>query len=841
MSSKNFSPSAFLRDVHGNTPSPALEQGLNSLSQSIAQKSGSLKDLVENNFDRFVAAKGTIEGVYKEMKDNSFLAKDKESEYGVGKIRTYLNEISLKADEVYGPIMTGRGKEDRLRLLLGLLDKHSKHLELPGVLADCVKRNDYDTLLDEYQKARKFLDDSRALVPNPKSWVQAGTKEEHIHQLVIAERMWLEVIAVTDRFKKATWKKLIDCKADDRAHLEIIGILLELGIEENPISVWLISRYDALKSQINNLFERSRVDIEILRRKVSATPKARPQTIAQHLRSPSRRLPVDSLKSFDIPVINCFWEVMYGFLCAMLDSSTGVLSELLGLWKAVRSFVDGVNTLPDGINDQSKKHHRLSDDDIQTLRDGTLELANLIRSYMVSFFNNPPVDDISALYCSPLTTPVSATIQKDGGEDEYSFFPPGGNSLGGIHYMGKSMILLGRAAAAMSEAFSELGSATLQDDFRSMLSVARERSVKAVGSAWLADVENCKVMEDWTRAMENRGVTKMPGYFLAFEKEVISGMQSIVYLDKVRNGNTGVIPPPSAKFLTNVRSQFVQTLYKALQGMVENAKQPLDSDEDSYNLGMNSSVTSTRSANLTVHSVDSRNQNVRMLLTLSNLQLLKAEVVPELIMQFENSFSVKLTGESKTIRDALSQIDAQLFEEYTKPIVDNIATIIRKGISSPSWSPAPGKLASEVRPYIYDALLAMVDVHAQVSTTAPSLVQQVLSYLLEQLSRGLLEGFKKRKTFTLGELLQATLDVEFVNQTLSQFNTPKSSEWQQLVYVELDRGSDCDARQGLQKELGEMKRILGSLRRYSRAEFLCFRAKKSSARRTNPDHDPEKQ
>lgn len=110
-------------------------------------------------------------------------------------------------------------------------------------------------------------------------------------------------------------------------------------------------------------------------------------------------------------------------------------------------------------------------------------------------------------------------------------------------------------------------------------------------------------------------------------------------------------------------------------------------------------------------------------------------------------------------------------------------------------------------------------VHAQVTTTAPALVHRVISHLLIELSRELLEGFKKRKRFTLSELLQATLDVEFINQTLREFTTPKASEWQQMVYVELDRGSDSEARQGLQKELGEMKRILSQLRTNSRNEL----------------------
>lgn len=522
----------------------------------------------------------------------------------------------------------------------------------------------------------------------------------------------------------------------------------------------------------------------------------------------------------------------------MLDPSGGVLAELLSFWKATQSFIDGDILLPVGIDDQSRKHHRLSDEDVQFFKDRAIELVDMIRSCMVAFFQEPPVEDISSLYTPLPSTPVSATTPPEGAEfpppqhalpplprmkgqeneEVYAFFPPGANSVGAVHYLGKVMALLGKAAASMAEIFSGLGKPGLQDGLRSMLSTARERTVKAVSAAWLEDAQNCKAMEDWTRAIDNRGVTKMPGYFLAFEKEVLGGMQSIVYLDKVRSGETAVIPPPSQKFLTSVRAQFVRTLYKALQGMVENAQKPADAaEEDSGESG--GPLVATTAATLTAHSIDSRDKNTRMLLTLSNLQLLRAEIVPELIGQFEISFSVKLTDESKTIRDALGQIDGQLFDEYTKPLAKGIATTIRTGVLSPGWPPPPGGLATDVKPYVYDALLAMVDVHAQVTITAPLLVQQVLSYLLEQLSRELLESFRQRKSFTLGELLQATLDVEFVNQTLSQFNTPKSSEWQQMVYVELDRGSDSEARQGLQKQLGEMKRILGSLRRHSRAEL----------------------
>ena len=262
VSSKHFTPSAFLRDVHATTPSPVLQQGLSYLSQSIAQKSGSLKVLVETNFDRFVAAKATIEGVYREMKDTGFLSKDKESEFGVGKIRAYLNEAGSKADDVFGPIMAGRGREEALRFLLNMLDRHGSMLDIPVTLLDAVKRKDNEVLLEEYQKGRRYLMEARALVPNPSKGFGMGVKEEHIHQLVLTERMWLEVEAIIDDFKRDTWTRLLECKTEDPAHMELIGILLEVGVEENPITLWLDSRYHHLRERISTVFERARMEVE---------------------------------------------------------------------------------------------------------------------------------------------------------------------------------------------------------------------------------------------------------------------------------------------------------------------------------------------------------------------------------------------------------------------------------------------------------------------------------------------------------------------------------------------------------------------------------------------------
>lgn len=220
-----------------------------------------------------------------------------------------------------------------------------------------------------------------------------------------------------------------------------------------------------------------------------------------------------------------------------------------------------------------------------------------------------------------------------------------------------------------------------------------------------------------------------------------------------------------------------------------------------------------------------------MLLTLSNLQALRVDVVPNLTTQFENAFSVKLTEESKTIRDVLGQIDARLFQSYTRPAVQTIQSIVRNGIFASDWAPGPNEKPQTVRPYVYEALLSLVLVHTQVSTTASTLTPQVLSYLLEQTSRELLEAVKQRQRYSLSALMQATLDVEFVAQTLSQYTTDRASEIQSQIYQELDKGTDNEARSNLQTELPEMRLTLKRLREGSRSEFACFKKSRSRTER----------
>lgn len=65
-------------------------------------------------------------------------------------------------------------------------------------------------------------------------------------------------------------------------------------------------------------------------------------------------------------------------------------------------------------------------------------------------------------------------------------------------------------------------------------------------------------------------------------------------------------------------------------------------------------------------------------------------------------------------------------------------------------------MSAEVHPFIYDALLSLVLVHAQVSATAKPLVARTLGSLVEELAQVALEAFSKVERFGMGGMLQVS-------------------------------------------------------------------------------------
>ena len=661
LSSTTFLPALYLSQVHADASTQELLQGLEYLSRSIDQKSASLKVLVESNFERFVRAKTTIDNVYAEMRnqgtevqperthsrvtsrssthfrntsgqgpvtprkgihkplpsDKKKNALLKESEYGVQGIKAPLIEVAVKAEEIWGPALGGREREGDLKLVMNSLERSHVMFEAAAAVSDCIKRKDYEKLVEGYSRAQKYADEARIVAENA-TFAHIPLAEPYVHQIVITGRIWAGVEDEIGSFKRDVWRKLTNPQASPTAtasrsqneeYMALISILLELGVEDNPIWVWLLSRYDYLKNKISVTFERSRVEIEVLRRQLANAGQPTALVAAMHLKTAASQGLDETTRKLDTAVVIELWELIHKSVNNLLSLQGGLLGEVMEFWEKAQTFIDGKvqKTLPIGIDGCSRKHHRLSTDGIRDLQDGAVELIDMLREDVFAFFADPPIEDISMLY-SPLPplTPNTPTLRSPfnhqdtrfrfdanhpppqspkRGEawEEFAFWPPYANSLSGVYYLEKLLNLLGAAASEVAGVRPLTSGAVVVEKMKTLVAGARERAVCAVCAAWNRDAEMCKVLEDWTHPIDKRDVTRMPSYLTALEEAVLAGMQKILYIPgaaATRSGSIGVLSPPPEKLLQMVRSQFVKSLYKALSGMVENAEKSTKAGDD---------------------------------------------------------------------------------------------------------------------------------------------------------------------------------------------------------------------------------------------------------------------
>jgi exocyst complex component 2 len=657
LSSTTFSPTLFLSQTHSSASTQSLLQGLDFLSRSIDQKSASLKILVESNFERFVRAKATIDNVYTEMRnqgsqeDQKFIrphsrqvsrtsahfrnisggggipqpekgrkknALTKESEYGVQGIKGPLLDVTSKAEEIWGPAIGGKEREKSLKSIAEEVELHRGLYEVGSKIAHSIKRKDYDSLVEEYSEARKYKSETTSIIDKA---MKSNTPitDAQIQHVLATGRMWMDVDEQIQSFKREIWRRLTNINvgvphkvmvAHGEEHMELIGILLELGVDDNPIWVWLLSRYDHLKNKITATSERAKVEIEILRRRLAAGERPTPQTTAVFLKLSIKETFEDQRVDLDTDRVVELWESILSYLSKLLSIQGGLLGEVIEFWEAAQSFIDGhkQKTLPTGIDGQSRKHHHLSSDGVRDLQNGAVELVNLIRENVLSLFVDPPIEDISLLF-SPLppsspNTPSSSSMlsprdarfkldpnnipppspKRGDSWEEFAFWPPYSNSMSGVYYLSKILIWIGSAASEMTSMRPiSLGSKSYEQ-IKSFVNVCRERSVRALCASWNKDAECCRVLEDWTRAPEKKDLTKMPMHLIYYENAVLAGMQKVLYISEAmtKAGAGDIVTPPPAKLLQMVRSQFVTSIYKALSGMVENAEKAISTDGDEW-------------------------------------------------------------------------------------------------------------------------------------------------------------------------------------------------------------------------------------------------------------------
>lgn len=218
---------------------------------------------------------------------------------------------------------------------------------------------------------------------------------------------------------------------------------------------------------------------------------------------------------------------------------------------------------------------------------------------------------------------------------------------------------------------------------------------------------------------------------------------------------------------------------------------------------------------------------------MSNLSHIRDDLIGRVAEQLTVALKADMGQDTKTLTEVVAQLDKILFDDYVKGHSAQLGYVIQRGVLGEGvvWHNAPKP--TEVHPYIYDALLSLVLVHAQVTAIARSLVTRTVGALVEEVAKHALGCFKQVRSFDMGGMLQATLEMEFLHQTLNVHVSPAADATLQEIYKIISHAysppTSSSGGAELQRELEQLKMTLTQARRATALQFLCFREKRPQA------------
>lgn len=834
ISSTTFSPRLFLRDVHPDATYNNLVNSLNYLESRISERSEALRYLIEHDYDRFVQAKSSLDSVFKNIQAASF--NDPDSRLGFQRLKSLIDDSNAKATILMKPIMDNKAKDERLRTALALVDGNKYLFNLPSLILTHIKNNDHDSLIRDYRRGKDMRSSESELLSSSEDLTNKIEKQR------VLERIWNEVEEIVDEYKKQTWKKLAETSAEQN-YTAIITKLMELGVEDNPITEWISSQTQLFENEFKETFSKLQSATANHRKNILTVPQNHAVPLLHVVKSMAEIIDATSGSGssgnsnntttinkdsilYDSPSVLEMWMAIR----IIFQDVNGLISRFCIFWRRVQEFMDGLpqRNLPSGWQNESRSHLTFSSDELEAIKQGSHNITELVSSNIRTFFTENASHNIQDVPSKNEKTP--------------SFLPPFSNALSAVKYLPKILYSIG---SGFNDLSISLQSPSTTSILRTVLTSVRERAVNAILYSWELDAQFFYYVEDWVPNASDHS-TRTPQYFYAYQSNVISGIDDVLKL--VSDGqmvDVDINPPLSPSLIKQIQSCFFDTVSATLDSIM---KLVIQADKADYRRSLvsgskRSSVSNPLKRLIDINGnnkqgenaddsvsyellPDNMNEEKKTLLILSSLEQIRDSKLPSLFRMVEKSLRINSREASTAIKESIDTMTNTLFELYNRRKKTFLAEGLRHGVlqSGIQWSSNISASPTAVSSYVYECLLNFVVVHSRVSEIAPAQVNRVITVLYDHVVKTLLSCYREVEQFGRYGLLQVIADIGLVRVTMERFQTPEMLQIYSLMY-------DCVKEATInKKQLWESSTppweiihpLVLEAQTSSKAEFRCF-------------------
>ncbi|TRY57029.1 hypothetical protein DNTS_023937 [Danionella cerebrum] len=613
------------------------------------------------------------------------------------RLEIILNRASEKADTLFQEVLGRKDKADSTRNALNVLQRFKFLFNLPLNIERNIQKGDYDVVINDYEKAKSLFGNT---------------------EVPVFKKVYSEVESRIEALRKLLLDKLLETPSTLHDQKRYIRYLSDLHAPGDPAWQCIIAQHKWILQLMQNCKEdfikeqKGRVGgFEVDR----STALARVSLSAPVKRGGSFQTPRDGSWHYKSPQQVRFVEKL----------SDVVISQLPNFWKLWISYVNGSLFSETGEKsaqvEKLRKNARQRQNDFKgMIEEVTRRLVELVRG---------------ALLPSSLS---ELQLRQCGGWD--SKIPLSGSWLTQVIH---TLRLTHEALSAL-----EIPNDLLQV-IQDLLQDLRVHCLLTTLQHTEEDVKRLAEKENWV--VDNEGITSLPANF---EQCMIQMLQSLKEPMDCKAGeinifNLDVVQDKVCEQCVSIMKVFVKCL--------EQLSSKSDGDTDTSHLSVDL-ASPDLFGTLNEDFISKPEQH--LLIILSNCQYLEKHTFLNLAEHLEKNGFTMADKIIRVSREALRQLDEDLFERYIEKKSDPIVGSLEPGIYAGyfDWK---------------DCLI--IAVHAEVFTISKELVPRVLSKITEAVAEEMSRLMQCVSSFSKNGALQARLEICSLRDAIDPFLTFKQA------------------------------------------------------------------